>query len=69
MRRASAFSASLGAAALSAAALCVGGHRGRRNAGADTARALDAYGQIEDPALQARYERIIQTTALSGLPK
>jgi cytochrome c-type biogenesis protein CcmH len=28
------------------------------SAGAGTARALDAYGQIEDPALQARYEHI-----------
>ncbi len=56
MKRASAFSTVLGAAALSAAALCLGAAL----LVADSARALDTYGQIEDPALQARYERIIQ---------
>jgi cytochrome c-type biogenesis protein CcmH len=61
MRRAAAFSNALGAAALSAAALCIGGLCvGGAMLAADTARALDAYGQIEDPALQARYEHIIQ---------
>jgi cytochrome c-type biogenesis protein CcmH len=41
---------------LFAGALCTGASMLR----AETAPALDAYGQIEDPALQARYERIIQ---------
>jgi len=61
VKRASAFSTVLGTAALSAAALCTGlFFIGGATLVADTARALDAYGQIEDPALQARYERIIQ---------
>src|SRR5271170_6108109 len=44
------------AALVSATALCMGGAIPL----AESARALDVYGQIEDPALQARYEHIIQ---------
>src|SRR5208337_2813538 len=66
VKRASAFSTALGAAALGAAALCIGGawlvadRAAAASAVADSTHAIDAYGQIEDPALQARYERIIQ---------
>ena len=67
MRRASAFSTALGAppyaAALHRRRSCVGGAM----LVGGTARALDAYGQLEDPALQARYERIIHAIALSRL--
>ncbi|MGO9515301.1 MAG: cytochrome c-type biogenesis protein CcmH [Steroidobacteraceae bacterium] len=48
------------AAAASLAALLIAGALGIGGAWlpAGSARALDAYGQLEDPALQARFERI-----------
>jgi len=48
------------AAAASLAALLIAGALGIGGAQllAGSARALDAYGQLEDPALQARFERI-----------